>query len=377
MKRLMRKDRFCRAVLAAVLVMNTAACGGSDAAETEAGAEEIVLGPRDVAVAERGEVATGVTITGTLEPYRVVEVRAQVPGTVAGLRVDRGDAVGVGQMMATIEAEGVRGQASGAQAAVAAAEASLALARQQLESARTLYEAGAMSELDYRGAQTQYEAARAQLAAARGQAAGATEQARRATVSAPIAGSVSARLVSEGEAVNPGQALFRVVDTRQLELAGRVPVNQVAQVRAGQPVRFSLSAQPGLELEGEVARVEPTADPSTRQVGVYLRLPNADRTLVGGQFATGRVLTGTAADGVVVPLSSLREQGGESLIRVIRDGVVRRVSVTVVARDEGRDVAAVTGIEAGEQVIVAPGEIEDGARVRTAAAAGPAGGEED
>src|SRR5690606_2133122 len=224
--------------------------------------------------------------------------------------------------------------AAGAQAGVAAAEAQMALAARQLESARTLHQAGAMSEIDFRGAQTQYEAAQAQLAAARAQAVGAGEQARRATVTAPFAGEVSQRQANEGEAVNPGQPIFTVVDTRILELAGQVPVNEAALVRAGQPVEFTLSAYPGRSFRGEVARVEPTADPETRQVGVYVRLPNADRALVGGLFATGRILTGATSNSVAVPVAAVRTQGNETFVWVIENGTAVRRPVTLGTRDE-------------------------------------------
>jgi membrane fusion protein, multidrug efflux system len=371
-----QKGRSVAAV--AVLLLGVAACGGgeengAEAAEAPAAAPEVVLGADDVARAELSRLASAVSLTGSLDPYQVVEVRAQVPGQVSNLRVDRGQAVSRGQVMAVIEAEGIRSQAAGARAGVAAAEAQLALARRQLESARTLYEAGAMSEIDFRGAQTQYEAAQAQLAAARAQAAGAGEQARRATVTAPISGEVSSRQVSEGEAVNPGQALFTVVNTEFLELAGQVPVNQAAQVRAGQPVEFSLAAYPGRTFRGEVARVEPTADPATRQLGVYVRLPNRDRALVGGQFATGRILSGGETEAVVIPSAALRQQGEQTFVWAIEDGVVARRPVTLGSRDEARGVVAITGgLEAGQQVVVAPGAIQEGTRVRVGVQAAPA-----
>lgn len=359
-------------VLAAVLLL--AGCGGDDTAGAapDAAADTIVLAAEDVATAERGALTSGVTLSGSLDPYRVVEVRAQVPGIVRAIHVDRGDAVRQGAVMATIEAEGIRGQASGARAAVAAAEANLALASQQLESARTLYEAGAMSEIDFRGAQTAYEAARAQLAAARGQAAGASEQARRATVSAPISGQVSRREVSEGEAVNPGQPLFTVVNTQFLELAGQVPVTDAAGVRVGQPVEFTLVSQPGRTFRGEVARVDPTADPATRQIGVYLRLANSELGLVGGQFATGRVVTGSQAEVVVIPAGAVREESGRQFVWAIDDGAVARRPVTVTGRDDSRGIVAVSGIEPGQRVVVALGDLEEGAAVRLSSGPAPA-----
>lgn len=364
----MRSHRTIPAVLVGALLAT--ACGGDEGVEVAAAAADtIVLSARDVATAERGTLTSGVTLTGSLDPYRVVEVRAQVPGIVRTINVDRGDAVAAGAVMATIEAEGIRGQATGAQAAVASAEANLALASQQLESARTLYEAGAMSEIDFRGAQTACEAARAQLAAARGQSAGASEQARRATVTAPIAGQVSQRLVSQGEAVNPGQPLFTVVNTEFLELAGQVPVTEAAGVRVGQPVEFTLVSAPGRVFRGEVARVDPTADPSTRQVGVYLRLPNPQRGLVGGQFASGRVVTESQTEVVVIPAAAIREEGGSTFVWVVEQGAVTRRPVTVTGRDGAGGLVGVSGVEPGQQVVVSPGALRENAPVRVA---GPA-----
>lgn len=375
-----RASRALMTVVAGAL-LGLGACGGGDAAgadantDADAGANTVVLGPRDVATATVSEMTGGVVLTGSLNPYRSAEVRAQVPGTVTGIRVDAGDRVGNGQVLATIEAQGIRSQAAGAQSAVAAAQANLALARRQLESARTLYQAGAMSEIDFRAAQTQLEAAEAQLAGARAQASTAGEAAARTTIRAPFAGEVGARMVEEGEAVNPGQALFRVVNTSILELAGQIPVEQAARVRAGQPAEFTLNAYPGRIFRGQVARVEPTADPQTRQVGVYVQLPNQDRRLVGGLFATGRIATARGDSSVTIPAQAVRTQGAQEYVLVVENGVVARRPVTTGPRDESRGVVAITaGLRGGEQIVVAPGEIAAGVRVRLAAATDSAAG---
>src|SRR5690606_28311496 len=136
------------AALAAVMMMG--ACGGAES--PGAAAEEtsaVLLAPEDVAEVRVDSIGAATVLTGSLEPWQRVEVRAQVPGVVLDLRVDRGDAVRAGQVLARIEAEGIRGQAEGARAAVAAAEANLALARRQYESARMLHEAGAMSDIEF------------------------------------------------------------------------------------------------------------------------------------------------------------------------------------------------------------------------------------
>lgn len=355
--------------LAALILLGLASCGGADGDRKETAADAVVLSPQDVSKATVSQVAGGVVLSGSLNPYRSAEVRAQVPGIITGLRADAGDRVGDGQVLATIEAAGIRSQAVGAKSGVAAAAASLALARRQLESARMLHDAGAMSEIDFRAAQTQHEAAEAQLAAARAQSATAGEAAGRTVVRAPFDGEVGTRIVEEGEAVNPGQPLFRVVNTGILKLAGQVPVDEAARVSEGQPVEFALSAYPGRVFRGRVARVEPTADPRTRQVGVYVQLPNQDQSLVGGLFATGRIATGGTASSVTIPVQAVRTQGQEKFVFVVENGTVARRPVTTGIRNESRGVVAITsGLQGGETIVVAPGEIREGLQVRLAAA---------
>lgn len=364
------------AAVAALLVLGAAACGGGEgeAAEPKAAAEEnvTVLGPQDVATVESTQLAAGVALTGSLEPYRIAEVKAQVPGVVRGLSVDRGSSVGSGQVIARIEAQGITSQAAGAQSGVAAAQAQLSLARRQLESARTLYQAGAMSELDFRAAEAQYEAAQAQLAGARSTATGASEQAGRTAVRAPFAGRVSVRTVNEGEAVNVGQTLLTVVNSDFLELRGQVPVDQANLVRPGQPAEFTLTAFPGRTFSGTVSRIDPVADAATRQVGVTLRLRNTGE-LIAGMFASGRVVTGGDRQALVVPAAAVRGQGQDQHVLVLAGDSVARRAVTTGSRDDQRGVVAVeTGLSAGERVIVSPGSVPAGQKVRVQAAASPA-----
>lgn len=362
--------------VALALAVGMAACSGGNGATNEseaAGPQPIVLQAADVAEVVPMPLAGGVLLTGTLNPSRIVEVRAQVPGLVSRLAVDRGVTVRSGQLVAVIEAEGIRSAAAGAQAQVSAAQANLAVARQRLESAKKLFERGAISQIDMRTAEAGYEAAEGQLAAARSQAASAGESARRATVTTPIAGEVSARHVSEGEVVNPGDPIVTVVNSATLELAGQIPVQQAASVQRGQRVEFTLDAYPGRTLQGSVARVDPMADPATRQVGVYLQLPNADRRIVGGLFANGRVLTGAVDTVLTLPGAAVRREGNRTYVWAIAQDRLVRKDVVVGMEDpvSGR-VEVVSGVVAGERVLVAPGDVQENTPVRFGAPATPA-----
>lgn len=368
------KRRIARQTLHGLLVLVSAtafaSCGGPDTGP-EAEGTQLVLGPEDVAVARVATVGSGIVLTGSLEPATKVTIKAQVPGTVTGVRVDRGTPVRRGQVLAVIEAGGIQGQAAGARAGVAGAQANLALARQRLDAARTLHQAGAMSEIEYRTAVAAHEAAQAQVAAARAQSATAGEAAARTIITSPITGVVSDRRVEGGEAVNPGADLFTVVNSEVLELAGQVGVEEATRVRVGQSVVFSLESNQGEDFRGRVARMDPTADPGTRQVGVYVQLPNPGGRILGGQFATGRVQTGTVAAHVVVPTSALRQVTGDSAtVLVISNGRIARRTVQIGDRNEAAGVVSIlSGVQVGERVVTAQSDIPDGTAVTVSTSA--------
>jgi membrane fusion protein (multidrug efflux system) len=356
-----RMRRTTRATASALLIaVAGAACSSSDegaaaAPSSTLTAASVVLGPQDVVAATVADVTTGVLVTGSLAPADQVTITAQVGGTLGPITVDRGSRVSRGQRLTTIRAAGVQSQAAGARASVAAAEAQLAVARTQRDAAQRLFEAGAASRVDAQNAQASFAAAQAQVAAARAQSTAAGEAAGYTSVTSPLTGAVSARTVEPGQAVQPGDELMTVVNTTTLELAGRVPVDQAGGIRVGQPVTFTLDAFPGRDFTGTVARKDPAADPATRQVGVFVRLPNANGEITAGQFARGLVSGQRVADAVTVPVTAVVGAGAQAAVFVVEGNKLARRLVTVGQRDErAGTVAITTGVQAGERVLVRP-----------------------
>ena len=344
--------RATRLVLLAVL----AACGGREPeAKSAAPLAAVTLTPSDIATAREMELVEGVSMSGSLEPAQTVIMKSQVIGRLRRIHVDRGSRVARGQVLVEIEAEGIRGQAASARAAVASAEAALALSTQRLESARRLQAAGAISDIELRSSEAANQAAAAQLAAARAQLAAAGEAETRTSITSPIDGVVSARIVEEGEAVKDGDRLLEVVDIGTLELQAQVGVDEAMRVHVGSPVTFTLDALPGQALRGRVARIDPRADPGTRQVGIAAQLANPGGRIVAGQFARGRVLTGRAVKGVAIPIAAVSDSAGQARVFVIDNGKLVLRQITLGARDEALGLVAVTsGITATDRILARP-----------------------
>ena len=361
----------------AALTLTLAACGASAekaATPADADAAALMLGAEDVAIAGESDIGSAILLSGALQPKDIVVLRAQVPGTITDLRVDRGARVQAGQRLLTIRAAGVLSQAAGAKAQVAAAEANVAVARKQAEAARALYAAGAISAIEKESAEASFEAAQAQAAAARAQATSANEAAGFATVTAPFSGVVSARSRQNGEAVGMNDELLTIVDSRVLELSGQIGVADAGRVRPGQVVEFSLDAMAGENFRGRVARVDPVADAGTRQVGVYVELPNTSGRIVGGQFARGRIDMGSSK-AIVVPITAVLDAAADGTggrVFVITDGKLVARDVVIGARDDAAGVVAVkSGVAAGEQVVRTPNaSLREGSAVRVLPADG-------
>ena len=364
-----RRALMRRALTLALLGVAVTACGESadeaSASNTEP-SSVVALTPADLTEARLDTIAGGVLMSGALEPVRRVQLTSQLDGTMASVLVDRGTQVRRGQLLATITADGVREQAASSASRIAAAKAGVAVAEQRRDGSRALFTKGAIAEVDLRAAEAQYEAAVAELEAVQAGAASAQEAASRTRITSPIDGIVSDRMIEPGEPVGNGAAMLTVVDIRTLELAGRVGVDVAAQLKAGMNVEFTVESRPDRTFRGTVARIDPVADAGTRQVGVYVQLPNAQRELTAGQYATGRVLLGAPSSLVVVPTVAVRERDGKTVVAVVAEGRIRMQEVTVATRDDARGLVGIAqGLSAGTRVLVMPGAgLEDGTQVR-------------
>jgi RND family efflux transporter MFP subunit len=352
-----RVVRSSRLPLSATLVV-LAACGGGGAAEdaaldSTAAPPAVTVAASGLAVVDSFRLEEGPTFSGTLVAERSAQLRPQVGGAVLVVRVRAGDRVGAGQALAVIDTLVLADHARSARLGVTSAELGASTAERNLARSNELFRAGAIAERDLEAARNQAAQANAMLEDARARLASATKQLSNATVRAPFAGVVSEVPVSVGDVVQPGgDPVAVVVDPGSLELEAAVPASNLAELRVGSPVEFTVASHPGRVFEGRVARVNPAVDATTGQLQLYVRVPNADRTLAAGLFAEGRVAV-RSTRGLGVPAAALDARSTTPSVKRVRGGLVQVVPVTVGLRDLLAERVEITsGLAAGDTVLV-------------------------
>jgi RND family efflux transporter MFP subunit len=322
------------------------------------------VGPENIAVAALTELRSGPTVSGTLEPLEAATVRAQVAGPVLQTRAQEGARVKRGELLATLDDTAVRDAWLSARSAVRSAETALELAHRNRERAERLAEAGAISERDLETARLDATNAEGSLADARARLAAAGKQLEDTRVRAPFDGIVSERQADAGDVVQVGAALYTIVNPRRLQLEAGVPVTDVARLKVGTPVEFSVTGD-DRRVTGRIDRINPVVDPATRQVRIYASIPNPDQAFVAGVFAEGRVATDSKR-AVAVPLTAIDNRGTTPLVHRVKEGRVVEMPVQLGVRDEAAELVEIrAGLAAGDTLLLGSAQgVAPGSRIR-------------
>lgn len=349
----------------AVLTLALASCKQEGNDTGMAAADPVVLiGRENIAVAKLEELRSGPPISGSLEARTEARVRAELGGQVKRTFADEGQRVRRGVLLARLDDSAVRDAYLSGKSAVRSAESALQIAQRNAERASRLAQAGALPERDLETAQQNATSAEGALADARARLALAEKQLGNTMVRAPISGAVSKREVDPGDVVQVGAGLFTIVDLSSLRLEATVPVEEIDRLKVGAPVEFSVSGY-DRRFSGRIERINPAVDPTTRQVRIYVVIPNAEQSLVAGLYAEGRVAT-DARRAVAVPTSAVDRRGTAPVIHRLKGGKVEVVLVRPGVRDEATELVEIhSGITPGDTVLLGSAQgIAEGAPVR-------------
>jgi RND family efflux transporter MFP subunit len=341
-------------LLAALIA--TASTGCRARAETDAQKPALMrVGPENVITVKRDTIIVGPIVSGELRAEHQATVRAEVGGSVLDVTVDEGQSVRRGALLARIEAVPLQDARLSAASAVRSAQHQLELARLEAERTRELVAAGALALRDFDRALAAVTQAEAQLADARARLANAETELAHAVLHAPFDGIVSRRTVNRGDVVTPGAELFTIIDPRSMILEASVPSGELWALRVGAPVPFTVRGYPE-PFTGRIDRISPAADEATRQVPIFVSLPNADGRLVSGLFAEGRVVANQAV-GLVVPTDAVNTSSTPPWVLRVTNGRAEKIHVQLGLQDALTERVQISGgIDEGDQLLRGPAQ---------------------
>lgn len=334
----------------------------------------VELRSADLARAEQRELDNTLPIAGTLKAVRSAMVKARVPGELQGLTVREGDNVSAGQVIARVEPIEYNERLHQAERQVDAARAQSEIAQRQFDNNRALVDQGFISRTALDTSAASLNAALANVRAAQAGVEIARKAVADTVLRAPIAGQIAQRLAQPGERVSPDTRIVEIVDPSELELEIPLSPADSVPVRVGQ--RATLTVEGTSEpVAAAVARINPSAQPGSRSVMVYLTVASIPG-LRQGLFAQGELAIARASV-LAVPLSTVRNDKSQPYVQVIEGSgeqtrvLHRPVTLGARASADGDTLVAITsGLTAGERILRgSAGSLQNGTLVRVVDAA--------
>jgi HlyD family secretion protein len=327
--------------------------------------------------------------SGYVTPRRRATVAAKITGRVVKMYAEEGMHVQEGQVLAVLDESDARSRLISAQAdrdatsaALADLKVNLANAERELRRTEELEQAGVASPQALDLARTTADSYRArikstdeQVRAAEARIKVAQQDLDNCTVRAPFSGIVVSKDAQVGEMVSPVSAgggftrtgIATIVDMNSNEVEVDVNESYIARVEPGQPVTSVLDAYPDWKIPSHVRTVIPTADRQKATVKVRISFDKLDPRILpdmGVKVAFLGEQTGAAqaATRVLVPHDAVRQENGQSVVFLYRDGKVERRAVRV-AGAQGNDVEVIAGVADGDRLVVGAEPLKDGQRV--------------
>lgn len=293
--------------------------------------------PVDVDTARVQAVVDAVRATGRIDAVQAVELRSDEQGRVTALLFREGQLVARGAPLVRIDDRMLRAQAE-------RADADRDLARQQLERVRRLRDQNAATPADMERAEAAARSAAASLAVLQ-------LQITRSTVRAPFSGVVGQRFVSLGDYVTTTTPLLTLQTVDPQRAVIEVPERHAAALKLGQPVEFTVAAEPGRTFVARVDFIDPVVQQANRTIMVKGLAPNPGRVLSPGMFIEARLATATRPNAIVVAEDAVQPLRTANVVWVVANGKASRRVVQLGARSQGV-VEIISGVKPGELVVV-------------------------
>lgn len=287
---------------------------------------------------------------GTIQPRQETALSFRTGGQVIQRRVDVGDRVHEGQVLAELDVQDAELQMKAAKAQLESAEAQLKNLDVELKRLKQLLPIHAISRSQYDATEQQYKASRAAVEQAKANYEVAQNQTKYNRLIANEAGVITARQIEVGQVVAAGQAVYHQAISNAQDVVIGVPEQVISEIKKGQAAWVSVWSQPDQKIAGTIREISPAADQSrTYMVKVAVDTPTA-----GLQFGqSARVFVNQAQDHILrIPLASVSASDQHAYVMVVNaNHIVRQVPVTIGAY-EREYVSILSGLNAQDYVVV-------------------------
>ncbi len=288
----------------------------------------------DLAVAESKPLSRWLPVSGALQPVRQATVKSKVSGEVRAITVREGDAVQAGQMLARMDTADLEARLIERQGQLASARAQLAMNEKTLSSNQKLLKQSFISQNAFDNSESTMNMTRGSVMSAEANVRLAQNALKDAVATSPLTGIVAKRHVQPGEKVAFDTPLVTVVDLKEIELQAMVPAVDIPELRIGMPVELAVDGFGDRKFAGRIERINPSTEPGTRAILVFVGVPNPNNELRGGMFSTGRVALAASVPVMSLPSIAVRSEGGQTYVWTIEDGKLVKRMVVVGRRDE-------------------------------------------
>jgi HlyD family secretion protein len=306
-----------------------------------------------VATAQMASMAQKISANGSLVAWQEAIIGAEANGLkITDVRVNVGDRVQRGDVLATLQSDTLRAELAQAEAALAEATASAQEATAQSERARSLQQQGFFSNAQLSQTLAADASAQARVQSARAMVQLQGVRLSQTQVRAPDAGVISARMATVGSVVGAGTELFRLIRQGRIEWRAEVTAAEIGRIPVGASVQ--VKAASGQILQGKVRMVAPSVDAQTRNALVYVDLPAQIGSARAGMYAQGEITLGQS-QALTLPLTALVVRDGFSYVYTVgADQKVSQIKVQT-GRQSADRVEVIRGLKADARVVASGG----------------------
>ncbi|MFZ6689369.1 efflux RND transporter periplasmic adaptor subunit [Undibacterium sp. SXout11W] len=367
-------------VLAIALALALAGCSKEKQEDTKAkvGASDakaladqpLLVTQEDLFQLQSNALSSGPVITGSVQPERKADLRAEISSVVLQVFKENGETVKRGDLLVRLDDTSIKDGLHSAEEAERAAVQTFDQAERQFQRLKTLRASGMTSTQQLEDAEIRRNNTQSDLVAAKARTVQARQQLQRTEVRAPFEGVVSERKVSSGDTAQIGKELVKVIDPTSLRFEGLVSADKVNNVKIGQAVRFHLNGYGDEEFNGKVKRIDLAANATTRQVEVLVTFDNNAQPRVSGLYAEGLIEV-VSMQTLMIASSALVREGDKTYAWLVKDGSIKKMLLNIGERDSRHgDYAVRGGLNEGDKVIRNPiATLKDGQKVKMVASA--------